>query len=167
MNTINLVNLNVDISAIKYIVDNIDSNLWYNWVNPKNQVVTAYSQIICSDIDELEKPIGNIKSQIPDDLQQGKTIILKYEPGSVLTPHVDYIHKSAINIGLSENSHIYFWNGNERSKVYYNHPLLVNLQNTHSVENDSDVFRYVLKIPFRNSFEESQKKCLHLTESVI
>ena len=151
-----LDNLKYDRDGLLELAKNIDDSLWNNWVNPDGKK-SPYTQISYKEI-KNKSPIDEIINQLDVDIDLGKIIILKYAPNATLRPHTDWVNACAILIGLSESSHIEFWKRKECDIVYYTHPVLANLEAKHSVNNDSDQIRYVLKIPTEESFRSVSKK---------
>lgn len=152
-----LTNLRVETDNLRTFVSAIPEEKWQYWVNPKGKQVQSYKQVYYKNL-EKNHYVEDIISQLPLNLKLGPIVFLKYIPGAILKPHTDWTNKSAILIGISENSNIFFWKNSTKTQVKYIHPIFANLEKTHSVENNSDQFRFLLKIPTIFSFENTLEK---------
>jgi hypothetical protein len=151
-----LDNLKYDRDELLSLAKSIEDPLWKLWVNPDGRK-SPYTQISYKEI-KNKSPIDAIVNQLNINNDSGKIVILRYSPNTTLKPHTDWINACAILIGLTENSHIEFWKRKVCETVYYTHPILANLEVKHSVNNDSDQDRYILKIPTEESFRNVSKK---------
>jgi hypothetical protein len=143
-----LNNLKIDLENLKKQVSSIPEELWCHWQNPRGKIVKKYKQVYLRDTTiNLDLILNQIK------VEHGPVVFLRYDPFSKLHPHTDWVNKSAILIGLSNNSNIEFWPGNNKIVIPYIAPILANLEETHSVENTVSDFRYLLKIPFREDYK--------------
>lgn len=155
-----LKKLKINLNSIRNLISLLEEDEWKRWTNPTGKVVRAYTQVYHKDI-KLEKTcIKDILNQLPKTLEYGLPVILRYKPHGWIKPHKDWENKSAVLIGISENSQIFFWNGDDQTVVPYTYPILANLESIHSVTNDTEEYRYVLKIPFKNGFNDTYP---HLT----
>ena len=148
-----LTRLKIDVSKLKNSVYSIPEDQWQYWTNPRGKVVKDYKQVYLKDtgID-----LSLLLDQIPVDYRP--IVFLRYDPYSKLKPHTDWNNTSAILIGMSDRSNIIFWKNLEKIIVPYTSPVLVNLEETHSVENNLPEFRYLLKIPFTLTYKEAFQK---------
>jgi hypothetical protein len=138
------------------IAKNINPIFWEKWITPKGQI-SPYTQVKYKNI-KNNSSIIKIIDQFDFPINREKILILKYDPNVILPPHMDWVNACAILIGLNENSHIEFWQKGVSEKVYYTYPILANLEKRHSVNNDSNQDRYVLKIPTTESFYRITEK---------
>jgi hypothetical protein len=142
-----LNNLKIDLENLKNQVSSIPEDLWGHWHNPRGKFVKNYKQVYLRDTTiNLSLVLDQIK------IEHGPVVFLRYNPFSKLHPHTDWANKSSILIGLSKNSNLEFWQGGKKIVVPYIAPILVNLEETHSVENNVPHFRYLLKIPFKKNY---------------
>lgn len=152
-----LKNLEVDLNNLRIQLENIPEERWEYWVNPRGKIVKSYKQIYLKNTNiNLQSLLDQIK------IDHGPVVFLRYNPFSSLKPHTDWINRSAILIGVSDGSSIIFWEDNKKIVVPYTLPILANLENTHSVENDNLNFRFLLKIPFKLNYETTIKQIGHL-----
>jgi len=143
-----LNNLKIDLENLKSQVSLIPEESWCYWTNPRGKIVKNYKQVYLKDTSiDLRLVLDQIK------LEHGPVVFLRYNPFSKLHPHTDWLNKSAILFGISNDSNIEFWQGDNKIVVPYIAPILANLEETHSVENNVLDFRYLLKIPFRADYK--------------
>ena len=152
-----LTNLTVEVDNLRKFIETVPGKKWHYWTNPRGKQVQSYQQVYYKDLEQTEF-VENIISQLPVDLELGPIVFLKYNPWATLKPHTDWSNKSAILIGISKNSNIFFWEDSNKTQVKYTHPIFANLEKTHSVENNSDQIRFLLKIPTIFSFNDIMKK---------
>jgi hypothetical protein len=143
-----LNNLKIDLEDLKQQVSSIPEEQWQHWQNPRGKIVRNYKQVYLAD---TNLKLDSILEQISIDTKP--VVFLRYNPFSRLHPHTDWVNKTAILIGISDQSNIIFWKGAEKHVVSYTAPILANLEKTHSVENNFSTYRYLLKIPFESSYE--------------
>lgn len=144
-----LKKLKIDLENLRIQVSQIPEESWQHWTNPRGKVVGNYKQVYLKDTDI---DLKHILDQIPGEY--GPVSFLRYDPFSNLHPHVDWNNKSAILIGITNNSSIIFWDKLEKTIVPYTSPIIANLEEVHSVENDISEFRFVLKIPFKLKYQD-------------
>lgn len=154
-----LKKLSVDIDSLRSQVASVPEEKWEYWINPGGKIVRNYKQIYSTQVN-LE--VDSILSQITSEILVETIAVLRYDVNSILKPHTDWSNKSAILIGISKDSDIHFWRGNDRITVPYIYPVLANLEEVHSVKNSSRDFRYVLKIPFRKSYQDTLEELSYL-----
>jgi hypothetical protein len=142
-----LNNLKINLENLKNQVCLIPEELWHYWVNPRGKIVKNYKHVHLKDTDiDLSLILDQLK------IEHGPVEFLRYDPFSKLHPHTDWGIKSAILFGISNNSNIEFWQNGNKIVVPYIAPILANLEETHSVENNVSDFRYLLKIPFKKDY---------------
>jgi hypothetical protein len=142
-----LNNLKIDLENLKKQVSLIPEELWSYWTNPRGKIVKNYKQVYLRDTTvNLSLVLDQIK------IEHGPVVFLRYDPFSKLHPHTDWSNKSSILFGISNNSNIEFWQDDNKIVVPYIAPILANLEETHSVENNVSDFRYLLKIPFKKDY---------------
>ena len=148
-----LNNLKIDLENLKRQVSLIPEELWGYWSNPRGKIVKNYKQVYLKNTNiDLKLVLDQIK------VEHGPVVFLRYDPFSKLHPHTDWITKSAILFGISNNSNIEFWQSYNKIVVPFTAPILANLEEIHSVENNVSDFRYLLKIPFREDYKTVIKK---------
>lgn len=150
MNYFYLKNLKYDRDELLSLAKSVDPLLWEKWTNPHGKTA-PYTQVKYKNISN-KLPIIDVVNQLNFPLDKEKIVILKYAPRAILRPHTDWVNSCAILMGLTETSHIEFWRRRVPETVPYTYPILADLEETHSVTNDSDEERYVLKIPTPESF---------------
>lgn len=153
-----LKNLTIDLSELKKQVINIPEDQWKFWINPWGKIVKNYKQVYATGIVNIDY----ILNQLPTSLTVGPPVFLKYDPSAKLHPHSDWDNKSAILIGISANSEIIFWKNQIKNVVPYSYPILANLEETHSVENNTHDYRFLLKIPFKIAYQDVLKQVNYL-----
>jgi hypothetical protein len=142
-----LNNLKIDLENLKSQISSIPEELWRHWSNPRGKTVKVYKQVYLRDTTiNLDSILDQIK------VEHGPVVFLRYDPFSKLHPHTDWVNKSAVLIGLSNDSNLEFWQGSNKILVPYVAPILANLEETHSVDNNVLDFRYLLKIPFKKDY---------------
>lgn len=152
-----LTSLLVDYDNLQKFVASVPIEKWQYWINPRGKQVQNYQQVYYKDLEQAGV-VNNIISQLPEDLKLGPIVFLKYNPWATLKPHTDWYNKSAILIGVSADSDIFFWENSIKSRVKYTYPVFANLEKTHSVENNNDQIRFLLKIPTIFNFDDILKK---------
>lgn len=157
-----LTSLSVDYDNLQKFVSSVPEENWQYWTNPIGKQVRNYQQVYYQDLERAEV-VDNIISQLPEDLELGPIVFLKYNSWATLKPHTDWSNKSAILIGVSTDSHIFFWENSVKTQVKYTYPIFANLEKTHSVENNNDQIRFLLKIPTIFNFNDTLKKVERLT----
>lgn len=153
-----LKNLTIELEDLKEQILRIPEEQWQYWSNPRGKIVKNYKQVYLTDrID-----IGYIVDQLPKQVEYGPIVCLRYDPFASLHPHTDWNNTSAILLGISKHSEIIFWEDKTKVVVPYIYPILANLEKTHSVENNSEEYRFILKIPFKIKYDSmlTQLSCL-------
>lgn len=152
-----LNNLKIDLTYLTTRVSLIPEEKWKHWVNPRGKIVKNYKQVYLANTDIN---LDSILNQI--SVECNPVVFLRYNPFSRLHPHSDWVNKTAILIGISDQSNIIFWNGTEKHTVPYTAPILANLEKTHSVENNFPSYRYLLKIPLASDYDSVLKQINNL-----
>jgi len=145
-----LKKLTVDLENLRDQIQGVPEDQWKYWTNPRGKTVKNYKQIYVKEWINL----NYIIDQLPVEVEHGPIVCLRYDPFARLHPHTDWNNISSILIGISKNSEITFWQGRTKVVATYTYPILANLEKTHSVENNSQDYRFVLKIPFKIKYDD-------------
>jgi len=156
-----LKKINYDKTLLLSEVLEIPETSWNYWITPSSKIIKNYKQVYYDQVEKIEQ-IEIILSQVRPIVDIGPVIIMRYEPYAQLPKHYDWKNKSAILVGISDDSNILFWDKQNPEKVNYDYPILANLEEFHSVDNNINSYRYVLKIPTIEDFNEVSEKLSYL-----